>query len=184
MRVRPEQLSAHLQRTLEPLYTVFGDEPLLCDEAASAIRNAARLWGCVERQVLNADTSFDWAVLATRTINLSLFGSRQIVELHIVSGKPGTAGGAALEAYCASLPGDTLTLVVLPKLDQKNQASSWFRALDGAGVTIAVYAVERAGLPGWIKARLAAQNQRVDREGMDFLVDRLEGNLLAAHQEI
>jgi len=184
MRVKPEQLATHLQQGPAPLYLVFGDEPLLALEAADAIRAAARQAGYDEREVFTVESGFSWQSLLASGSNLSLFAERRIAELRIPTGKPGLEGSKVIDQYCAKLPPDTLTLVTCPKLDKTQQASKWFKALDGAGVVVQVFPVERGRLPEWIAGRLAAQNQRADREALQFLADRVEGNLLAAHQEI
>ncbi|MBZ0093353.1 MAG: DNA polymerase III subunit delta [Sulfuricellaceae bacterium] len=184
MQIRPEQLGAHLQRPVQALYTVFGDEPLLALEAADAVRTQARAQGYSEREVFTVEGNFNWQALLLSGNNLSLFASRRILEIRIPSGKPGLEGSKTLESYCANLPPDTLTLVSLPKLDKTAQNSKWFKALDQAGVTIPVYPVERARLPAWVGQRLAAQNQRADADTLQFLADKVEGNLLAAFQEV
>ncbi len=184
MQIRPEQLGAHLQRPVQALYTVFGDEPLLALEAADAVRTQARAQGYSEREVFTVEGNFNWQALLLSGNNLSLFASRRILEIRIPSGKPGLEGSKMLESYCANLPPDTLTLVALPKLDKTAQNSKWFKALDQAGVTIPVYPVERARLPAWVGQRLAAQNQRTDADTLQFLADKVEGNLLAAFQEV
>lgn len=184
MRLKPEQLATHLHQGLAPLYLVFGDEPLLAQEAADAIRIAARREGYSEREVFTVEAGFKWPNLLASGSNLSLFAERRIAELRIPTGKPGVEGGKTIEQYCANLPPDTLTLVTCPKLDKTQQASKWFKALDGAGAAVQVFPVERNRLPEWIAARLAAQEQRAEREALQFLADRVEGNLLAAHQEI
>jgi DNA polymerase-3 subunit delta len=190
MPLRADQLSAALARGLRPLYTVYGDEPLLAQEAADQVRAAARAAGHSERQVFTVSGAhFDWTEVLAAASAMSLFGDRQLIEIRIPSGKPGKEGSAALQRYCG-LPGDGLvTLVLLPKLDRTQQSSDWFTALDGAGVTVRVDPVDRRALPAWLAQRLAAQGQRV-REGdegqrsLAFFADRVEGNLLAAHQEI
>lgn len=184
MRLRPEQLATHLQQGLAPLYLVFGDEPLLAQEAADAIRSAARQEGYGEREVFTVEAGFKWPSLLAGGSNLSLFAEKRIAELRIPTGKPGMEGSKTIEQYCANLPPDTLTLVTCPKLDKSQQASKWFKALDGAGAAVQVFPVERGRLPEWIAGRLAAQEQRADREALQFLADRVEGNLLAAYQEI
>ncbi|MEW5942446.1 MAG: DNA polymerase III subunit delta [Pseudomonadota bacterium] len=183
MRVKPEQLAQHLQRGVQPLYTVFGDEPLLALEAADAIRTAARKNGYAEREVLTAEAGFNWGQVAVSGASLSLFGARRLLEIRIPSGKPGTEGGQALQEYCKALPPDTVTLVTCPKLDKQAQAAKWFKALESAGVVIQVYPVDRSRLATWIGARLAAQERQADPETLQFLADQVEGNLLAAHQE-
>jgi DNA polymerase-3 subunit delta len=190
MQVRADQLSSHLQKGLRQLYTVWGDEPLLAQEAADAIRTAARAAGCGERQVHTvAGQHFDWSGLLGAAMAMSLFSARQLIELRIPSGKPGKEGSAALQRYCETLNDDVVTLVQLPRLDRTQQGSAWFTALDGAGVTVRVDPIARPALPQWIAQRLATQQQRVQggdagQRTLAFFADRIEGNLLAAHQEI
>jgi DNA polymerase-3 subunit delta len=190
MQVRSDQLAQHLARGLKPLYTVWGDEPLLAQEAGDAIRAAARATGCTERQVHTVSGAhFDWSSLLGASQAMSLFAERQLIEIRIPSGKPGKDGSEALQRYCDQLSDDIVTLVQLPKLDRTQQSSGWFSALDSAGVTVRVDPVERKALPQWIAQRLAAQGQRVmgGEEGqrtLAFFADRVEGNLLAAHQEV
>ena len=190
MLVRPEQLAAHLQRGLRPLYTVFGDEPLLAQEAADAIRAAARAAGHTEREVFSvAGAHFDWSAVLGAAQALSLFAERRLIEIRIPGGKPGKDGSDALQRYCDALPPDVLTIVQLPRLDGQQLKSAWFAALDGAGVAVRVDPVERRALPAWIAQRLAAQGQRVadgvaGQQALAFFADRVEGNLLAAHHEL
>ena len=192
MQVPAPQLAAQLQRGLKALYTLHGDDPLLQQEAADAIRAAARAQGHSERSVFTvAGAHFDWSAVLAAGGSLSLFADRQLVEIRIPSGKPGKEGSAALQQIAANSAGqdDTLTLVLLPRLDAATQKSAWFGALDANGVTVRIDPVERAQLPGWIAQRLQQQGQRVaaGEEGqrtLAFIADRVEGNLLAAHQEI
>ncbi|RYY92616.1 MAG: DNA polymerase III subunit delta, partial [Comamonadaceae bacterium] len=192
MQLAPAQLTQHLQRGLRPLYTLHGDEPLLVQEAADAIRAVAREQGYTERTVHTvAGAHFDWSAVLAAGGSLSLFADKQLVEVRIPSGKPGKDGSTALQQLAESTVGNdsTLTLVVLPKLDFATKKSAWFAALDGNGVTLELQPVERNALPQWIAQRLARQEQRVaaGEEGqrtLQFFADRVEGNLLAAHQEI
>ncbi len=184
MELRLSQLPAHLERTLAPLYVVHGDEPLLTSEAGDAIRAAARKAGCDERELLVVESGFKWDAVTAASANLTLFGARKLIDLRIPSGKPGIEGARVLEACSARLNPDHTMLVTLPKLDRTTQSSAWFSALKTAGVSIAVYPLERDELPQWISTRLARQGQRVARETLEFLADRCEGNLLAARQEI
>ncbi|HVZ42245.1 MAG TPA: DNA polymerase III subunit delta [Ramlibacter sp.] len=192
MQLSPAQLAAHLAKGLKPLYTLHGDEPLLVQEAGDAIRAAAREQGFTERTVHTvAGAHFDWSEVLAAGGSLSLFADKQVVEVRIPSGKPGKDGGAALQQLAQGAQGNdsTLTLVQLPKLDRMTKDSAWFRALEGSGVTLQLDPVERAALPQWIAQRLARQGQRVapGEEGqrtLQFFADRVEGNLLAAHQEI
>ncbi len=190
MQLRADQLAAHLAKGMRPIYTVWGDEPLLAQEAGDAIRRAARAAGCTERQVHTVQGAhFDWSGLLGASLALSLFAERQLIEIRIPNGKPGKDGSEALQRYCEHLGDATVTLVQLPKLDRQQQQSAWFSALDAAGITLRVDPIDRAALPQWIAQRLAAQGQRVAAgdEGLRtlaFFADRVEGNLLAAHQEI
>ena len=190
MQLRPDQLAAHLARGLRPLYTVHGDEPLLAQEACDAIRAAARAAGYGERKVFTvAGANPNWSEILGAAQALSLFAERQLIEIRIPSGKPGKEGSEALQRYCERLSDDVLTLVQLPRLDGTQSKSAWFAALDVAGVTLRVEPVERRALPQWLARRLAAQGQRVtDGEAgqrtLAFFADRVEGNLLAAHQEL
>jgi len=184
MQLRAEQLEAHLRKTLAPLYVVHGDEPLLALEAADAIRAAARAKDYSERDLFIAERYFDWGELFQAGATLSLFGGRKIVELRIPTGRPGTEGAKAIERYCSDLNPECLTLVSLPRLDKAGQNSAWFTALAGSGVVIDIWKIERARLPEWIGQRLARGGQRAARDALEFLADRVEGNLLAAHQEV
>ncbi len=184
MAVPAAQLPAHLKRGLAPLYVVSGDEPLLTLEAADAIRAKARAEGYDEREVLVAEGGFDWNRLRASGASLSLFASRRLLEIRLPSGRPGVEGGRALEAFAADLPPDTVSLVILPRLDRRGQQAAWFQALAGAGVVVDVAPVELGALPAWIGERLARQNQSADAETLRFLAEQVEGNLLAAYQEI
>ena len=190
MQLRPDQLAAHLAKGLKPLYTIHGDEPLLAQEAADTLRAAARAAGYTERKVFTVSGAhFDWSSLLGAAQAMSLFADRQLIEIRIPSGKPGKEGSEALQRYCETLSDDILTLVQCPKLDRQQQSSAWFTALDAAGVSLRIDPVERRALPQWIAQRLAAQGQRVaegeaGQQAMAFFADRVEGNLLAAHQEL
>ena len=193
MQLPADKLAAHLaQGKLRPLYTVHGDEALLVNEAADAIRAAARAQGYSERAVYIAQGAhFDWSAPLAAGQSLSLFAERQMVEIRIPSGKPGKDGGAALQQLAAGAAASdgVLTLVLLPRLDRATKTGAWFAALEGAGATVQIDPVERPALPQWIARRLHAQGQRVQagepgQRALSFFADRVEGNLLAAHQEI
>ena len=183
-QLRLEQLDAQLSRQLAPLYVLHGDEPLLALEAADLIRVRARAAGYSERLVLLADRNFKWGELGAAGASMSLFGDRQLIELRMPTGKPGTEGATAIQSFCAALSKDTFALVSVPRLDKAGQNSAWFSALEGRGIVVNIYPVERPKLPEWIAGRLARQKQRADRDTMQFIADSVEGNLLAAHQEI
>jgi DNA polymerase-3 subunit delta len=184
MRISTEQLQQHLSRELKPLYIVFGDETLLAIEAADRIRAKARAEGYSERTVLTADSGFKWSELAFTGSSQSLFAARRVLEVRVPTGKPGTEGAAALQAYSASPPPDTVTLVVLPGVDWRAQKAGWFESLDRAGVAVEAKPVARRALPEWLAGRLKAQEQEADAETLEFIAGRVEGNLLAAHQEV
>jgi DNA polymerase-3 subunit delta len=184
MRLRPEQLSAHLAQSLAPLYVVHGDEPLLAIEAGDAIRAAARAAGCEEREVLVVEPGFKWDAFAAASRNLGLFGTRKLVDLRIPGGKPGVEGARVLEDCAANPTPDTTILITLPRLDRATSSSSWFAALEQGGITLEVFPLERADLPRWIASRLERQRQRASAETLQFLADTTEGNLLAARQEL
>ncbi len=184
MQLRAEQLAGHLAKGLSPVYAIHGDEPLLALEAADAVRAAARKAGFTDREVFEPGRHFDWSEFQHALASLSLFGGRKIVELRLATGKPGTEGAAAIAAYCERPSADILLLASMPRLDRATQGSAWFAALSRAGVAVDVWPVERSRLPAWIAERLARQKQRAPREALEFLADRVEGNLLAAHQEV
>jgi len=192
MQIAASQLANHLQRGLKSLYLLHGDEPLLQQEALDSIRLHAKGLGYTERTSHTvAGAHFDWSEVLAAGGSLSLFADKQIVEIRIPSGKPGKDGSAALQQLAQQSQGneDTLTLVLLPRLDKLTKATAWFMALENAGVTLQVEPVDRQALPAWIAQRLAVQGQKVQagEEGqrtLQFFADRVEGNLLAAHQEI
>lgn len=182
--LRADQLEASLSRGLAPLYLLHGDEPLLSMEAGDAIRKKARAEGFSERDVLVVDRSFNWGALRSAGASMSLFGDRKIVELRLPSGKPGTQGGEIIVEYCKSLSPEVLTVVTIPRLFKRDQSAAWFTALARVGSSVEIYPIERARLPEWISGRLARQKQRADKDTLAFMADSVEGNLLAAHQEI
>lgn len=186
MNLRPEQLASHLQRELAPLYVLHGDEPLLVIEAADAIRTAARAQGVTEREVIVTHQYYKWDEFGLAAGNLSLFGERKLVDLRIPNGKPGKQGGEALTRFARELdPHSTdITLITLPQLDWAARKVVWFTALSEAGTVIECNAPELAQLPQWIAGRLARQQQSAPREALEFIAGHVEGNLLAAHQEI
>lgn len=184
MRIDSEQLPQHLGRGLKPLYTVVGEEVLLALEAADRIRARALQAGHDERRVLVADAGFDWGELAMLGSSMSLFAPRRLIDLRIPTGKPGKDGSEALQQMASDLPQDTIVLVTLPGLDRQTQQSRWFEALDGAGVIVHAATVRRERLGAWLANRLSQQEQSADEATLDFLASRVEGNLMAAHQEL
>lgn len=184
MQLKPAQLSQHLDRQLARVYLLHGDEPLLQIEAAQTIRDAAKRAGFVEREVLVAESGFDWQQVAAANMSMSLFGSRRVLELRIPSAKPGTEGARVLEAVGADPSPDNIFLVSCPRLDRTGLNSGWFAALDAAGISVSIPQLERDDLPAWIGARLSRNGQRATHDVLEFLADLTEGNLLAAQQEI
>jgi len=185
MRLRAEQLEGHLARDLKPVYAVHGDEPLLALEAADAIRAAARRQGYADREVFEAGRSLDWGEFHHAGASLSLFGGKKIVELRFSTGKVPAAAAEAIGKWCGDPNPDTLLLLTMPRPEGPGWwKSPWFVALDSAGVIAEVEPVTRAALPGWLQRRLARQKQSAAKDALDYLADRVEGNLLAAHQEV
>jgi len=192
MQLALSNLSGHLAKRVAPLYVIHGDEPLLAQEAADAIRAAARAQGFSERSAFTvAGAHFDWSAVLAAGGSLSLFADRQLIEIRIPSGKPGKDGSLALQQLAEAAAGNdsTLTLVLLPRLDKATRSAAWFAALETHGMSLQIDPVPHAALPRWIAERLALQGQRVKagEEGqrtLQFFADRVEGNLLAAHQEI
>ncbi|QID18938.1 DNA polymerase III subunit delta [Nitrogeniibacter mangrovi] len=187
MKLAPDRLATQLGQTLGALYVVHGDEPLLVSEAGDAIRAAARQQGFDEREILVSGPGFGWEALFASTGTMSLFGSRKVVDLRIPNGKPGKDGGDALKQLAEHTPDraeDVLTLITLPELDWATRKTAWFGALDRRGVVVECNAPPREQLPGWIALRLGAQQQSAPAEALAFIADHVEGNLLAAHQEL
>ncbi|MFM7332065.1 MAG: DNA polymerase III subunit delta [Brachymonas sp.] len=192
MQLAAAQLQQHLQKGLKSLYTLHGDEALLIQEAADCIRAAARAQGYTERVVHTvAGAHFDWSEVLAAGGSMSLFGDRQIVEVRIPSGKPGKEGSPAIQQMAEQSQGNdgVLTIFILPKLDKMSKTGAWFSALDSFGVTMEVQEIDRRALAPWLTQRLGAVGLRVKsgEEGersLKFFADRVEGNLLAAHQEI
>ena len=185
MRLKSEQLPAHLNRPeLLPVYYISGDEPLQLQEAGDLVRARARELGHDERIVLEMDAGFDWGRLQEAGANLSLFSSKRIIELRLGDHKPGREGGAALAAYAANHSPDNLLLLTSGRIDRKAQQAKWFKALEQCGCCIQVWPVEPAELPRWIMARCRRQGKSITRETAALVAQRVEGNLLAAQQEI
>ncbi|MEQ1534012.1 MAG: DNA polymerase III subunit delta [Sideroxydans sp.] len=184
MKISSEDLPRHLSKGLGTLYVIHGEALLLAIEAADAIRTAAREAGYSERETFIAEQYFKWGELRNSAQSLSLFSSRKIIDLRIPSGKPGVEGAQALQDHCENLPPDTLTLISLPKLENTAFKSKWFTTLEQHGTVISADEVSLSALPAWIAARLKRQAQSADADTLAFLAQKVEGNLLAAFQEI
>ncbi len=184
MKLRVDQVSQHLHSPLKSVYVICGDEPLQVMETGNAVRDAAKVAGCGERLTFNVDAYFAWHELYATMSNLSLFTQQRIIELRFASLKLGKEGGQALvELFEQAIPSDVLILF-MPKLDASAQKTQWFKAADNAGVIVSVWPVESQRLPGWIMQRLKNRNIRADQQSVAVLADYVEGNLLAAAQEI
>jgi DNA polymerase-3 subunit delta len=184
MRLTAEQFLDRPPKSLQPLYVVYGAEPLGALEASDSLRELAKQLGYIEREVFTAESGFDWSRLASAGSALSLFATQRAIELRIPTGKPGKEGSAAIESYCKRLPDDTITIVSLPDMDWQGKQTKWFVALEAAATVIEAQPVDRENLPRWLAARLKRVNLSASSEALDFLADRVEGNLLAAKQEI
>ncbi|CAN4268846.1 HolA DNA polymerase III, delta subunit [Methylophilaceae bacterium] len=184
MQLAPAQLAAHLKQGLQALYVLVGDEPLAHRECLDAIRQAARLQGFDERNSLLVERAFNWQQIASYGASISLFASRRLLEINVPSGKPGVEGGKALQALASQPLSDTTALIILPKLEREAKNSAWFSALEKQAVVINLEEVPASQLPKWIGARLAQQGQQASPATLEFLAHQVEGNLLAANQEV
>jgi len=184
MKVKPEQLTSHLKKSLAPIYLVGGDEPLQVQESCDAIRKAAREQGFTEREVMNVERGFDWHDILHAADSMSLFGDRKIIECRLPTGKPGDQGGKVLREYASRPSEDNLLMVVCGKLDGQTLRTKWAKELEQAGVLVQVWPVDATHLPDWISRRLASKGIQASGDAIALLVDRVEGNLLAATQEI
>lgn len=184
MKIQANQLSSHLKNSLAPCYLVTGDEHLLVGEALDAIRKTARERGFNSRELHIATTGFDWPQLVASTSNLSLFAEQRIIELRLPTGKPGLAGGQTIIDLVEQAGPELLFIVTGPKLDKGSSASKWAKALDRKGVSMPIWPIGVRELPGWIASRMRAAGLQPDGEAVTLVADRVEGNLLAARQEI
>lgn len=184
MRLKPQELERHLKQGLAPLYVLMGDEPLAQRECLDAIRLAARAAGHDERTQLVVERHFNWQQVTAFGQAISLFASRRILEIAIPTGKPGVDGSKVLQALAAEAIPDTVTIIILPKLEREAKNSAWFAALENQAVSLALLEIAPSALPQWIAERLAQQQQKADQDTLEFIAHQVEGNLLAAHQEI
>lgn len=184
MKIAPEKLKNHLVKELLPVYVISGDEPLLSQELADQVRLVARQNGFSSRDVFRCDNHFDWDQLHNENNALSLFSEKKIIELHLATSKPGDKGSKALQALCSNPNPDNLILVILPKIDKSAEKSKWMRALESSGVHSQVWPIKSEQMPRWIKQRLLQSGIDASKEAVEILSERVEGNLLAAVQEI
>jgi len=184
MNVRADQLAGILSKQLHPVYFISGDEPLQVMESSDMVRTACRQQDYAEREVFDIDNTFDWQLLKEEANSLSLFASRRILDLRIPSAKPGRDGGQALKEYAANPPEDTVLLITAGKLEAAQKKSAWFKALDEIGVVMQCWPVGPQQLPAWVKQRFQSRGMQPTKEVVDYVCQRVEGNLLAAAQEI
>ena len=185
MRLYPEKLADHLQQKLFPVYLVSGDEPLLLQECCDQIRQKARAENCNEREIIEGGASnFNWQDILHSASNMSLFADRKLIELRLPSGKPGAEGSKALCEYLERASADDVLLIVSGKIDKQSTNSKWYKALDKAGVTVQVWPVDAKDLPRWLQQRVRNAGMSIDDDALRLLCERMEGNLLAAVQEV
>ena len=184
MRIKPGQLSAELKKGLKPIYVITGDEPLQLAELADEIRKAAKLAGFENREVITVDANFEWNQLAFLADSTSIFADKKIIDLRLPSGTPGVDGAKALVAYCGRLQEENLLLITAGKLASAALKTRWFEALDKQGVVIQVWPLEGQELISWLQQRLQRRGLSANADGLRLLASRVEGNLLAAAQEI
>jgi len=184
MKLFPDKLDAHLAKGAAPIYLLHGDEPFQLMELGDRLRIQAREQGYDEREVIIANEEADWSQFRDSAANMSLFSALRLIELRLPSGKPGRSGGEALREYCANPAPDVRLVISSAKLDRSASNSAWFKAIDKVGVTIAVWPIEASRLPRWLAGRLAAKGLQATPEALSLIAERVEGNLLAANQEI
>ncbi|HHJ36283.1 MAG TPA: DNA polymerase III subunit delta [Gammaproteobacteria bacterium] len=184
MNVRPDQLSSVLTKTIYPVYMVSGDEPLQQMESLDLIRSSLREQGFSEREVLDVDAQFDWQRLLDEAASMSLFATRRIVELRLPSARPGKQGSKVLKEYLSRPPEDTVLIVNAGKIDGSAKKSAWYKAIDQSGLVVQCWPVQVEKLPFWLKQRFMQHDMDVDDEVLSYISQHVEGNLLAADQEI
>ncbi len=184
MQARPDQLAGLLQSSLAPAYLVSGDEPLQVMEALDAIRAACRAQDYAEREVFDIDKDFEWQQFNDEAASMSLFSDRKMLELRMPTGKPGREGSAAIKTYLDNPPEDYVLIVSTGKLDKGSKNAAWYKALDKAGVVVHCWPMQGGQLLSWLQQRFASRDMQADRAVLQFVSERVEGNLLAAAQEI
>jgi DNA polymerase-3 subunit delta len=184
MKVRPDQLPQALQKNFAPLYFISGDEPLQVMECADAVRARARELGFSEREVMDVDNSFDWSLLLDAANSMSLFAEQRILELRLPSAKPGKQGGQALQDYAQRPADDAVLIITAGKLEGGSRNSKWFKSLEQTGVVVQCWPVAPHELPRWVAQRMASKGIQASQDAIMLIVERVEGNLLAAAQEI
>lgn len=184
MQVRAEQIREHLSRELKPVYLVSGDEPLQVMETADAIREQAQQSGFVERDILSVDAQFDWNLLLEAGEALSLFGGNKLLDMRLSSCKIGAAGSRAMKHYLERLPPDKVLLIRCPRLEKSCRTAAWVKAIAQAGVQVQIWDLSPAQTQAWVARRMREAGLKPDDQAVRYLTERVEGNLLAAVQEI
>lgn len=184
MRLKVDQLGVALQKTLAPVYLVSGDEPLQVGEAADDIRQAVKQAGYTTREVVSIETGNEWHLLSVEAESLSIFSEKKLIDLRLPSAKPGMEGSKILSEYCKKLPEDTVLLITAGKLESAAQKSQWFQTLDNTGVIVQVWPLQGQDLLQWLQRRAERRGMRLEVDAVKSLAARIEGNLLAAAQEI
>jgi len=184
LKLTSDSLATHLGERLLPAYLVSGDEPLLAAEAADAVRARARGAGFTQREVHFIERAADWDEVRASAANLSLFAARRVMEIRLASGRPGTAGNAALIALFEARDPDTLLLILTPRLDRDAQGADWVRSVEAHGAWVQIWPVDSHRLVAWLKGRCRRLKLEASDEALELLAARTEGNLLAAHQEL
>lgn len=184
MKLPPDKLAGQLSRSVSPVYIISGDEPLLIQEACDSIRSSLRNRGFTERQVYHIEGSFDWEQILFSANSMSLFADKKLLELRMPNGKPGANGSKVLMSYVENLVEENVLLLITDRLDAGTQRAKWFKVLESAGVFVQVWPIEIDQLPGWIQQRMARVGLSAERDAAQLLADKVEGNLLAAVQEI
>jgi len=184
MKVYVEKLAAELSKKKQTIYIVSGDEHLLVQESCDLIRSQLRKDGFSERELFHVEGSFDWEEVLFSANSMSLFAEKKLIELRIPNGKPGDKGAKAIQSYLEHMADDTVLLFILPKLDAATQRSKWFKALEAKAAFVQIWPVEVGKLPAWISARFRKVGLTPTPDAVGALIDRVEGNLLAASQEI
>jgi len=184
MKLRANQLAGRLQKNLDSIYLISGDEPLLVQEAADEVRQSAHEHGFQDREVFNTERGFDWNLFRQSSEALSLFSEKRILELRIPTAKPGDAGRKAILDYLENPSDDIILLIITCRLTQQLLKTKWLQAIDKRGVVIQVWPVEREQLPAWISARMHSKGLQPSPDAIRIIVERVEGNMMAAAQEI
>ncbi|NRB38763.1 MAG: DNA polymerase III subunit delta [Pseudomonadales bacterium] len=184
MKLKSQQLASSLQKGLAPIYLISGDESLLVQESCDLIRAQCRQQGFSEREVFHVEGQFKWDDVLLSANSLSLFADKKLIEIRFRNAKLGKDGSEAITQYLQSPSPDAILLLVLPKLDGASTRSKWYKSVEKEGVTVPIWPIERSALPRWIQQRLQEQNLKASDEAVEFLADNVEGNLLAAKQEI